>query len=127
MTLPPFQAAVANAFTTLQNSAGVSVDYDRNGTGGTLNAIPASQDSEVVDDDGAMVKVNRKNYLVSAADLAAAGIDGHPQRGDTITETLDGGEIYAWEVIGPGGQREWAWHDAAHSQYRIHVQRTAED
>ena len=88
----------------------------------TSVAVPGNQPAEVVDDDGAMVKVKRKNYLLAAAELAAIGITDEPARGDTITETLDGGTVETWEVIGPGGQPPWNWHDDAHTQYRINVQ-----
>lgn len=121
-----FQDAISVAFQTLQDSAGVDVTYTSGATFGTVQAIPANTLAETVDESNAMVKTRRKDYLVSVAALAAIGISDHPQRGDTIEETL-GDTVYKWEAIGPSGQPPWVWHDGPIQEtYRIHVQLIAE-
>ncbi len=58
-----------------------------------------------------------RDYIVAVSDL---GDLAPPQRGDQIVETIDGiAEVF--EVMAPGAEPDWKYHDLDHSELRIHT------
>jgi hypothetical protein len=66
-----------------------------------------------------------RDYTVHVADLVlpVAG-PVKPQKGDRITETVNG-ESAVFEVLAPSGGAVYRWGDAFRKTYRIHTKRVA--
>ena len=58
-----------------------------------------------------------RDYIVSVPDLVAFV---PPKRGDQIIETIDG-VAQVFEVMAPGAEPDWKYHDLDHSELRIHT------
>jgi hypothetical protein len=87
--------------------------------GGQSSVIRATVGRTVfrVESDGVWLRLESRDYIVPAADLAAFG---DPQRGDQILETSSGVTVTR-EVIAPGGEPEWRWSGPGRDAYRIHT------
>jgi hypothetical protein len=71
---------------------------------------------QIEDGAGALLRVESRDYLITAADLVFDDTPITPRRGDRI---LEGGLIY--EVSAPGGEPEWRWSDSYRQTMRIHT------
>jgi hypothetical protein len=72
---------------------------------------------EVLTAGGVLERVESRDYLIAAADLAAFG---QPQRGDRVIEDT-GGSRHTAEVMAPGREPHWRWSDVNRLAYRIHT------
>ena len=63
-----------------------------------------------------------RDFIVLAADLALAGRQIEPQRGDRITESVRG-RVFVYEVTAPGKDQPWRWSDQFGTAYRVHTKR----
>jgi hypothetical protein len=61
-----------------------------------------------------------RDFLIHAADLVLAGNPTLPERGDIIRET-QGGKVFVYEVMAPGGEPPWRWSDVYRKVLRIHA------
>jgi hypothetical protein len=74
---------------------------------------------------GITERIEARDYLIAAADLALLPGFSQPQRGDRVIE--DGGPLavatvrYHYEVIAPGREPVWRWSDPNRRCYRIHT------
>ncbi len=75
---------------------------------------------EVDDGTGAALRVESRDFLITASDLVLGGQAVTPQRGDRITET-DGDHSYVYEVMAPGDEPCWRYSDPYRRTYRIHT------
>lgn len=110
----------------LATAAGVSVTYQRANVSATLTVVPGDQQAVAVRlgqvPQGSSSWMER-DYLIDAADFAAAGFDGTPALGDRITETL-AGESVTFELMRPsGGGQPWNWSEPERLTYRVHAKR----
>lgn len=112
-------ASSARLAARLKARAGSAVTYRR--AGGppvplTAVAGDAAADGESVG-KAARVEAGERDYLLPAADLAAAGL-GDPRAGDRVTQTL-GGSAAVFEVAPRDALPAWDWNDKARTWVRV--------
>ena len=103
-----------------------AVVYQRGGEGGGAVEVPATIGAttfQVDDDDGAMLRVESRDYLILAADLVISETPILPKRGDRIRET-SGSQVFTYEVMAPGDEPCWRWSDGYRQTLRIHTKQT---
>jgi len=70
------------------------------------------------DEYGVEIRIETRDYLITAADLILSGAVVEPQAADRITEA--GGQVY--EVMSPGNdEAAWEYSDAYRRTLRIHT------
>lgn len=76
--------------------------------------------------DGAhTLEYGDRDYLIPAEYLVFAATTFEPQRGDRITETLNG-VVEVYEIISPdNGEPAWRWSDPQHTIYRVHTKQVS--
>lgn len=75
---------------------------------------------QIDDGAGGVLRIESRDYLISAADLILSGGPVLPQRGDRIEESVDS-EVFVYEVIRPGDEPCWRWSDAYRQTVRVHT------
>lgn len=73
------------------------------------------------DGAGATLRVESRDYLITASELVLAGQRSLPQRGDRVEET-EGDVTYVYEVTAPGDEPHWRYSDPYRLTLRIHTQ-----
>lgn len=109
---------------TLQGAGGVSVTYTRGVQSVTLTAwVGRTAFAQLPGTGtGAAVIWGDRDYLVPAADLLLGGQVVTPQRGDRITEVIDGASL-TFEVMAPGAEPAWRYSDAGRQTLRVHTKK----
>jgi len=97
-----------------------SVVYQRGTDTIEVLATIGSTVFQIDDGAGGVLRIEARDYLISAADLVLAGNPVVPQRGDQIRET-QGRQVFVYEVIRPGDEPCWRWSDAYRQTLRIHT------
>lgn len=69
---------------------------------------------------GITERIEARDFLIAATDLAALTGFGQPQRGDRVIED-DATTRHHYEVIAPGHEPVWRWSDPNRACYRIHT------
>ena len=84
----------------------------------TLVATVGVTQFDEVENDGVVVTMRSRDWLVSTDDLINDD-DEHvlPARGWIVTDSLDGSQ---YEVYAPTGHRPWRYSDTSHQRIRIH-------
>ena len=103
-----------------------SVVYQRGGEAGGAVEVLATIGTttfNVDDGGGALLRIESRDYLISVADLIIGETPILPKRGDRIRET-SGGQVFVYEVVGPGDEPCWRWSDAYRTTMRIHAKQT---
>ena len=72
------------------------------------------------DGAGAVIVTQSRDYLIEASDLAVNDQRLVPCKGDRIIEQRDG-QVFTYEVMGPGDEPCWRWSDVYHRTLRIHT------
>ena len=103
----------------LKTHAGQAVVYARGATTANLTATPGRSEMETHDTDGTAIGWESRDWIIPAADLAAAGL-APPARGDTITATI-ADEARVFTVTAPDGGRPFTEMDPAGVLLRIHT------
>ena len=88
-----------------------TVTYQYGSTSIDVPATVGRSQFELVDSGGVVLRVETRDYLISAA---ALGVE--PKAGHRIT---DSGHVY--EVAELPGEPAWRWSDPLHQAYRIHT------
>jgi len=96
------------------------VTYQRGEESITLNATVGRSLFQVVAADGVVEQVERRDYLVRAADLVLRGAVVVPQVGDRIRETV-GAKVEVYEVMGAGQEKHFRKSDPDGLTLRIHT------
>ena len=96
------------------------VTYQRGEESITLNATVGRSMFQVVAADGVVEQVERRDYLVRAADLVLGSVVTMPQVGDRIRETV-GGKVQVYEVMGAGQEKHFRKSDPDGLTLRIHT------
>ena len=94
--------------------------YLRGAQSVALNATVGRSMFQVVTADGLVEQVERRDYLVRAADLVLGGAQVEPQVGDRIRETV-GGNVQVYEVMGAGQEKYFRKSDPDGLTLRIHT------
>lgn len=97
------------------------VTYSRGGVVQEVLATVGKTEFEVADDYGIVQQWQSRDFLVSAEDMVAFGL---PERGDRITDTVDG-RSFVYEVLAPAGRTPWRWSDGYRRTLRIHTKEVA--
>ncbi len=79
---------------------------------------------EVDDGTSAALRIESRDFLITAGELVLSGQAVVPQRGDRITES-DGSRLYVYEVLAPGDEPCWRYSDPYRRTYRIHTKLVA--
>jgi hypothetical protein len=96
------------------------VTYQRGSQSVALNATVGRSVFQVVAADGLVEQVERRDYLVRAANLVLGGAATEPQVGDRIRETV-GGTVQVYEVMGAGQEKHVRKSDPDGLTLRIHT------
>ena len=96
------------------------VTYQRGAQNVTLSATVGRSVFQVVTADGLVEQVERRDYLVRAANLVLGGAATEPQVGDRIRETV-GGNVQVYEVMGAGQEKHFRKSDPDGLTLRIHT------
>ena len=90
-------------------------EYIRLGGGTkTVRAVPGRTVFRSVNDVGAWIRIETRDFIVAASALAAP-----PETGDVIR--FRGAD---YEVLAPNGEPAWRWSDPYRTAYRIHTKHT---
>jgi hypothetical protein len=98
-----------------------TVVYQRGSNTVSVLATIGATIFRIDDGAGALLRVEARDYLITAADLVVGGSPIVPRRGDRIRETF-GSQTFIYEVSAPGDEPEWRWSDPYRQTYRIHTQ-----
>jgi len=96
------------------------VTYQRGAESVALNATVGRSVFQVVAADGMVEQVERRDYLIRAADLVLGGAVVLPQVGDRIRETI-GAKVEVYEVMGAGQEKHFRKSDPDGLTLRIHT------
>jgi hypothetical protein len=96
------------------------VMYLRGAQSVALNATVGRSVFQVVAADGMVEQVERRDYLIRAADLVLGGAVVLPQVGDRIRETI-GAKVEVYEVMGAGQEKHFRKSDPDGLTLRIHT------
>jgi len=84
----------------------------------TLPATAGVTQFDEVENDGVVVTMRSRDWLVAASDLVNLAAERVlPARGWIVTDSLDGSR---YEIYAPTGQRPWRYSDTSHQRIRIH-------
>lgn len=75
---------------------------------------------ELDDGGGALLKVESRDYLITAADLVLSGSVVLPETGDTIREEQDG-HTFIYMVSSPGQEPHFRYSDPYRRTLRVHT------
>lgn len=97
------------------------VTYRRGAHSVEVSATIGETVFNIVVDYGAQVRVVRRDYLISTADLILDSEAVLPEPGDRIDET-DGDTTFLHEVMGPGGAEPcWRYSGGYRGTLRVHT------
>ena len=96
------------------------VVYQRGAESVALSATVGRSVFQVVTADGLVEQVERRDYLIRAADLVLGGAVVVPEVGDRIRETI-GARVEVYEVMGAGQEKHFRKSDPDGLTLRIHT------
>ena len=110
-------------FKTLQSAAGVDIVYARGDRTVSLRAVPGDTSFVQQTGEGYMETVESRDFIFPAADLNLGGSPVLPDRGDMITETVNGVE-QSYPVTSGGASRYFRYADPYRTILRVHTKLT---
>ncbi|MCP4248080.1 MAG: hypothetical protein GY778_13620 [bacterium] len=114
------QKGAARLATVLKANAGGSVTYSRGGDSVVLTAGVGRSEFAWLDDAGATIEEEARDYLVIAAELILAAAATLPAAGDKIVEVA-GGTTYTYQVMAFGDEPPYRYSDQQRVRLRIHT------
>lgn len=123
--MPPIARALAAAAKTLRRISGVSVTYRRGAASVELTATPADTTLELSQGDGSLIRLEARDWLITAAELVLDDVPIEPARGDTIEETV-GEKVLKYKILDLPGVSGWRWSDEHRVSFRIHTKLVSE-
>lgn len=99
---------------------GRQVIYQRGGDSVTVVATLGRSTFELDDGAGAVLRVESRDFIISAADLVLDAQPAEPRSGDRIIQAAEG-TLWVYEVTAIGGEPAWRWCDPYHRAMRIHT------
>ncbi len=109
---------------TLKTDAGQTVVYWRASDSVSVTAVVGQSVAEAVEEDGRIIRVESRDFLIARADLVLSAVNVEPERGDVIRWTI-GSTVYVYEVIALPGESHWRDSDPYLKTFRIHTKRVA--
>ena len=107
----------------LKAYASSPVLYARGSSSVTVQATVGRTEWSVDTGTGMVVSDVSRDFIILTVDLVLPAVgNAVPQRGDKITESIDGQSL-VYEVMAPAGQQAWRWSDRFGKVYRIHTKR----
>ena len=101
-----------------------SVTYRRGAESASVSATFGKTVFRVDANHGLFEQVETHDFIVDYDDLADTF--GEPQRGDQIVATLnDAAQVF--EVMAPGNESHYRWHDRQREELRIHTKHVGAD
>lgn len=94
--------------------------YQRGAASAQVAATVGETVFQIDDGAGALLRVESRDYLITAVDLVLGGSPTLPQRGDRIRET-QGTQVFVYEVMAPGEEPHWRWSDPYRRTLRVHT------
>lgn len=107
---------------TLQQSAGDVIVYQRGSSTVSITAVVGATDGERMDAGGMAYSFTSKDFMIEASDLVLDGEIVVPSRGDRITY---GGRSYT-VVVMQTGEQPYRESGTGSSVYRVHTKLTGE-
>ena len=114
---------IEKSFSLLQSTSGVEIKYSRGDRNISLTAVPSETDFLQTTGDGYMESIESRDFMFPASQLNLGGEMVLPERGDTITETVNGVE-HTYPVTNPGGARYYKYSDPYRKILRVHTKWT---
>ena len=96
------------------------VTYSRGPDSITIQATVGRSVFQVLSSEGAVGTVERRDYIVRAADLVFSGAVTLPQVGDRVRETV-GTQVQEYEVVETGQEPHYRKVDPAGTALRVHT------
>lgn len=94
-----------------------TVTYARGALSARVQATVGQTSFQVDSGYGLFQEVTSRDFIIDVDDLAAFG---EPQRGDRVTETLNGSnEVF--EILAPGTEPHFEYSDRDRAVFRIHT------
>lgn len=124
MTATDIAAGLAGSFSQLKTVTGVSVTFGRGDLNVALVAVAGSSQFAEQTGEGYVETAETRDFLILAADLKFGNEPVRPERGDTITEVVDGVE-QTYPLYSPTGDRFYNWSDPYRTILRVHCLRTS--
>lgn len=123
----PFATRLRLGLDRIDDQAGLSVTYVRDGQQLTLTAVPGRSEFEHLSHEGLTVRRQVRDYKINVADLEFDDELVEPRSGDEIIETI-GSRVVRFEVFEPAGNEpSWRYADQDRSRYRIHTREIGND
>jgi len=97
-----------------------TVTYQRGGNTADLQATIGRTIFKLVDGYGAVVRIESRDFLITAADLVIADTTVLPERGDRIREAV-GEQVFIYEVLAPSDEPHFRYSDPYRRTLRIHT------
>lgn len=116
-----FAQAATDLISIVKAHAGVAITYTRPGTSISipLTAGKGQRETEELDLDGVRERVERRDWLIAAADLVDGTTPVIPDKKDLITDAAG----YVYQVCGMSvDEPVWEWSDRSHVIMRVHSQ-----
>ena len=104
----------------LDEQVGEHIVYSRATLSATLIATIGRTAFES-DNEFGVLRIESRDYILTRSRLDAAGF-GEPQRGDRITETINGEDV-TYEVLDMAGVMPWEYSDQGRTRVRIQTKR----
>lgn len=105
----------------LQSHAGQAVTYSRSGASVEVTATVGNTEFETTDAEGFFTRSQSRDFIIEAADLILSGSTVLPERGDVITEVVDG-TTHTYEVLPFGADGEtFRFSDPHRTILRVHT------
>lgn len=102
-----------------------TVSYKRTSADGvnvTTADLPATTGEtrfEAIDSNNIAITFASRDFLIHRTDFEAYNF-GTPQRGDRVSDEIDG-VLCVFEVMAPPGQECWRWSDPERQTIRVHT------
>lgn len=116
-----FSGATTLLSDSLKANAGKTATYSR---GGMSASLTVTMQTPVFEDDTDFGRITSeiKDFIIQADDLIIGGLTVQPERGDTITVSINS-EDRVYEVVGLQGEPPWRYSDPYNVMIRVHATR----
>ena len=122
MTAADVATSLSGSFARLRDVAGVSITDSRAAETVGLVAVIGSTTYAEQSGAGYVETAESRDFMILAADLKFGNQAVRPERGDVVTEVVDGVE-QKYPVVAPGGDRFYSCSDPYRAVMRVHCMR----
>ena len=104
----------------MTSHAARQVTYERDGDQVEVPATTGETTFEQDDGQGALIRVQVRDYLIDTSRLVLGGSVALPKPGDRVRET-ENGKTFIYEVMSMAGEPCWRYSDPFRLKLRIHT------